>query len=74
MLASQELNFRDLLVSARQARLLDLLGRNELSLFEIALELGYSEHSAFSRAVRAWYGTTPANLRRAVQVSMKYSG
>ncbi|HEJ2575411.1 TPA: helix-turn-helix transcriptional regulator [Pseudomonas aeruginosa] len=35
-----------------------------LSLSEIALMLGYSEQSAFSRAFRGWYGETPLRYRK----------
>ncbi|MCQ6261848.1 helix-turn-helix domain-containing protein [Alloalcanivorax profundimaris] len=38
-----------------------------MTLGEIALLLGYSEHSAFSRAYRQWTGHTPARARRSVQ-------
>ncbi len=38
-----------------------------LSLSEIALMLGYSEHSAFTRAFKAWTGRTPLRFRRQLQ-------
>lgn len=41
----------------------DLVDEN-IPLAEIALKLGYSEQSAFSRAFRRWTGTTPGQFRR----------
>lgn len=41
-----------------------LLTESRLSLAELALRLGYSEESAFSRAVKAWWGAGPRELRR----------
>jgi AraC-like DNA-binding protein len=35
----------------------------EMSLTEIALNLGYSELSAFSRAFRNWTGMSPQSFR-----------
>ena len=39
------------------------LRQRQLPLSEIAFLLGYSELSAFSRAVRRWSGTSPRALR-----------
>jgi AraC-like DNA-binding protein len=39
------------------------LRQRHLPLSEIAFLLGYSELSAFSRAVRRWSGTSPSALR-----------
>lgn len=39
-----------------------LLIESRLSLAEFALRLGYSEESAFSRAVKAWWGQGPREL------------
>ena len=41
------------------------LKEGRLDLAEIALLLGYSEQSAFTRAFRAWTGQPPAQWRRA---------
>lgn len=41
-----------------------LLTESRLSLAELALRLGHSEESAFSRAVKAWWGQGPRELRR----------
>ena len=50
----------------RSATARQLLTDPELSLFEIALALGYSSDSAFRRAFRRWTGQTPAQYRRAL--------
>ena len=42
-----------------------LLVRSELPMIEIALRLGYSDHTAFSRAFSRWFGASPRELRRA---------
>ena len=63
-LHEQGTSFQRLLDETRchlaQAHLLE----ERLELAEIALLLGYSEQSAFTRAFRAWTGTPPAHWRR----------
>jgi AraC-like DNA-binding protein len=44
----------------------ELKSNRKLSLSELALKLGYSEHSTFSRAFVRWAGTAPQNYRREV--------
>lgn len=41
-----------------------LLTRTELPLVEIAMRLGYSDHTAFSRAFSRWCGVPPGALRK----------
>ena len=52
---------------AREKRARYYLSHTNLSLSEIAFELGYSELSAFSRAFRTWTGETPQVYREKVQ-------
>lgn len=63
-LAEQGTSFQALLDDTRchlaQKHLLDA----QLDLAEIALLLGYSEQSAFTRAFRSWTGLAPAQWRR----------
>ena len=42
-----------------------LLVRGELPMIEIAMRLGYSDHTAFSRAFSRWFGASPRELRKA---------
>ncbi|MFC0339867.1 helix-turn-helix domain-containing protein [Paracoccus niistensis] len=42
-----------------------LLVRSELPMIEIAMRLGYSDHTAFSRAFSRWFGASPRELRKA---------
>lgn len=63
-LADRDLLFHDLLEATRLALARDYLGNPNLSLTEIALLLGYSEQSAFTRAFRRWTGQTPRQARK----------
>ncbi|WP_414500831.1 MULTISPECIES: AraC family transcriptional regulator [unclassified Zymobacter] len=45
-----------------------LLPQRQLPLSDIALQLGYSELSAFSRAFQRWYGTSPRKWRQALHL------
>ncbi len=56
--------FSDLLRALRREMALAYLQEANLPLTEIALLLGYSELSAFSRAFRSWTGHSPAAYRR----------
>jgi len=57
-------SFSKLRDEARMGEALILLRRSQLPLPELARRLGYSEESAFSRAVRAWWGASPSQVRR----------
>ncbi len=48
----------------RHEEALRLLGDRRLALAEIALRLGFSEQSAFTRAFKRWTGSSPAASRR----------
>ena len=58
-------SFTDLLRRKREFRAIHMLCQGRQSLAEIADALGFSEHSAFSRAFKRWTGTSPAHFRRA---------
>ncbi|MDI1301122.1 MAG: AraC family transcriptional regulator [bacterium] len=51
--------------SIRQDAACYYLGKEELSIDEIALMMGFSEASSFHRAFKKWTGQTPAAWRRA---------
>ncbi len=44
------------------------LSHSDRSVMDIALELGFSERSAFHRAFRKWTGASPGEFRRVLQV------
>jgi AraC-like DNA-binding protein len=67
LLREKGLSFADVLRAARQELALHYLNESDLSLTEIALSLGYSELSAFSRAFRSWTGMNPQRFRRTAQ-------
>ena len=52
-------SFRDILKRVRRAVCEIYLSEGNRSMSEIAGLLGYSEHSAFSRAFRDWFGMAP---------------
>lgn len=58
------LTFNDLLRAARKELAIHYLQNPNIPLTEVALCLGYSELSAFSRAFRAWTGMSPQRYRR----------
>lgn len=60
-LAEEKTTFRDLVDAARRSVTLEELGRGASTLTDLAFLLGFSEHSAFSRAFRRWTGTSPAH-------------
>ncbi len=66
-LAESEVSFRDLVQEVRRERASMLLEDARLSLTEIAFALGFSEASAFTRAARRWFGTSPRAHRKALR-------
>ncbi len=56
--------FNDLVKAARQELALRYVVDGDMPLTDVALALGYSELSAFSRAFRAWTGMSPQRYRR----------
>jgi AraC-like DNA-binding protein len=64
MLAREGVSYRDVLDQARYVRARELIIRHrDVSLTEIAYELGYGDLAAFSRAFRRWSGAPPSELR-----------
>lgn len=63
-LAEQGTSFQGLLDQTRRHLAERHLRDAQLDLAEIALLLGYSEQSAFTRAFRSWTGLAPAQWRR----------
>ncbi len=70
-LAERKMTWRALLDRTREQLARDYLSDPSLTLGDIALLLGFSEHSAFSRAWRKWTGTTPARARKQLLTASK---
>lgn len=56
--------FRDLLREIRMTLAEQYLKDGKMTLPEVALMLGYSEQSAFTRAFRQWFGVSPRRYQR----------
>lgn len=63
-LKAEGTSFQALLEDTRREQAAELLGRQSLSITEVALLLGFSETSAFARAFRRWFGVSPRDFRR----------
>lgn len=59
-------SFRAVIDAARREVALSELGRGASTVTDLAFLLGFSEHSAFSRAFRRWTGKSPAAHLRAL--------
>jgi AraC-like DNA-binding protein len=56
-------SFAEVLDRTRRANASVYVKRPDLALTEIAYLLGFSEHSAFTRAFQRWYGVAPSRYR-----------
>lgn len=64
-LASQaSKTFEEVLNDVRKSRAEQLLKTSNVTMTEIALQLGFSELSAFTRAAQRWFGRTPSAQRQ----------
>lgn len=63
-LAAQGIQFADLVEDLRKSMALFYVKRGDSSLTEIALMLGYSETSSFSRAFKRWTSMSPRQYRQ----------
>ncbi|MGB2932272.1 MAG: AraC family transcriptional regulator ligand-binding domain-containing protein [Methyloceanibacter sp.] len=63
-LKAENTSFQRLLDDTRRSLAERYLLESSLNLTDIASRVGYSELSAFSRAARRWFGTTPRSFRR----------
>ena len=62
-LQKQKLSFRSLLQNVRQLRAEQYLRNSQISVTNIALNLGYAETAIFSRNFKAWTGISPLKWR-----------
>lgn len=65
-LEERELVFKQLLLRTREQLAKQYLKEGRLTLSEIALLLGYSEQSAFTRAFKQWAGQTPLKYQKQI--------
>lgn len=63
-LRRESLRFSEVLQTVRLRKAEQLLSASELSLADIAAQLGYQEQSSFSNAYRQWTGCSPRYRRR----------
>ena len=64
-------SFKHLLDSVRLTHANQYLKNTQYSLTDIAILLGYSNLSAFTRAYRRWHGVNPRNARQVIELSSK---
>ena len=62
-LGRRGVSYRRIRDGHRRRRAVELLGRGDLSIAEIADRLGYEEPTNFARACRRWFGRSPRALR-----------
>ena len=62
-LAIEGVTYEQLIDDIRKDLAEDLLKTTNLTVEEVAIQLGYSEVSAFSRAFKRWKGISPRNFR-----------
>jgi AraC-like DNA-binding protein len=63
-LAEHGVSYRELLDRARHRRALELLGGGDRSVTEVALLVGFSDATSFTRAFRRWTGEAPRRFMR----------
>jgi len=66
-LEDENCSFRDILENVRREIATFHLRRGDMQLTQLAMVLGYSELSAFSRSFRSWYGDSPRAWARRAQ-------
>ena len=67
-LQEEKNNFQTVLADVRLKLALNYLADSSLSILDIALLLGYSEHSSFSAAFKNWHGETPQDYRSKIHL------
>lgn len=63
-LSEEKQSFRDILAQVRKDICEIQMAEPNFTMTEISQQLGYSEHSAFVRAFRGWFGITPTEYKR----------
>jgi AraC-like DNA-binding protein len=63
-LAEEKTSFREVIEKLRRNLARDHLEQRRTPIAAVAYLTGFSDVSAFTRAVRRWFGRTPARLRQ----------
>jgi len=66
MLKQEGSSFSDLLESVRQAIATERLRNSDISIIQLSDYLGYADNTAFTRAFKRWFGSTPREWRKSV--------
>lgn len=69
-LGEQGLQFQDVLDATRKDLAKIYLKDARLGMLDIALLLGYSEQSSFTRAFKSWFGDTPSGWRKRAHIRL----
>lgn len=64
MLKEQGSSFSSLLESVRKAVAIERLSNSAVPIIQLSDYLGYADNTAFTRAFKRWYGTTPKQWRK----------
>lgn len=64
-LAAERTSFKELVDDVKRELAESYVRRSEIPLADVALRLGFSDQTAFQRAFRRWFETTPGSMRRA---------
>ena len=59
-------SFSDLLESVRQEIATERLRNSNISIIQLSDYLGYADNTAFTRAFKRWFGSTPREWRKTV--------
>jgi AraC-like DNA-binding protein len=70
-LGNAGINYREMLEQTRYAIARQKLANSELSVTELALDLGYSSSEHFSRAFKRWSGMSPLKFRRSPHLNQE---
>ncbi|MEQ6899679.1 AraC family transcriptional regulator [Nocardioides sp. YIM 152588] len=61
--------FREILEEVRREHAERYLRDTEMTVTQVARELGYAEQSVLARSINRWYGLTPTDLRRRLRAT-----